>query len=121
MNRSTLSAIPDSKLHVAILLDGNGRWAASRGLARTEGHRAGVAAVRRIVRHAPSLRIGVLTLYAFSSNNWDRPSGEVGALLSLLEEFLRVESVAYAVEGIRLRVIGRRDRLPQSLQSAIDA
>jgi|SRR5579871_6450689 len=117
---STHNDYPASKFHVAILLDGNGRWAASRGLARTEGHRAGVAAVRRIVRQAPSLGIGVLTLYAFSANNWERPSNEVGALLALLEDFLRVDSVAYAADGIRLRVIGRRDRLPQSLQNAID-
>ena len=108
------------KLHVAILLDGNGRWAAARGLARSDGHRAGVAAVRRIVRAAPSLGIGTLTLYAFSSNNWERPAGEVAALFSLLEDYLRSDAAACAAEGIRLRVIGRRDRIPPTLLDAIE-
>jgi undecaprenyl diphosphate synthase len=119
MKNSALSVVPDSKLHVAILLDGNGRWAASRGLPRSEGHRAGVAAVERIVRTAPSLGIGVLTLYAFSSNNWERPASEVLSLLGLLEEFLRSEASECAKEGVRIRIIGRRDRIPPSLVSAI--
>jgi undecaprenyl diphosphate synthase len=107
-------------LHVAILLDGNGRWAAQRGMPRPEGHRAGVAAVRRIVGAAPGLGVGKLTLYAFSSNNWDRPTGEVSSLLTLLEHYLETESEACAQEGIRLRVIGRRDRIPRSLVTAIE-
>src|ERR1700722_6634094 len=90
----------DSRLHVAILLDGNGRWASARGLARQEGHRAGVAAVRRIVRAAPGLGIGTLTLYAFSSNNWDRPASEVHSLLALLEGYLRTEANTCVTEGI---------------------
>jgi undecaprenyl diphosphate synthase len=110
-----------SGLHVAILLDGNGRWAGSRGLARSEGHRAGVESVRRVVRAAPSLGIGTLTLYAFSSDNWGRPMSEVSSLLALLEEYFRAEAGKCAAEGIRLRVIGRRDRLPPSLKQAIDA
>jgi undecaprenyl diphosphate synthase len=109
-----------SKLHVAILLDGNGRWAASRGLPRPEGHRAGVAAVRRIVQSAASLGIGTLTLYAFSSNNWERPVGEVGSLLALLEDYLRAEPESCVAAGIRLRVIGRRDRIPRTMVKAID-
>lgn len=121
MNKSTLAVVPNSKLHVAILLDGNGRWASSRGLPRSEGHRAGVAAVRRIVRGAPSLGIDVLTLYAFSSNNWNRPATEVVSLLNLLEEFLRSEAAKCAAEGVRLSVIGRRDRIPPSLVSAIES
>ena len=88
MQKSVLRIVPNPKLHVAILLDGNGRWAASRGLARSEGHRAGVEAVRRVVRAAPSLGIGTLTLYAFSSNNWERPAGEVASLLALARGFL---------------------------------
>jgi undecaprenyl diphosphate synthase len=108
-----------SRLHVAILLDGNGRWASARGLARQEGHRAGVAAVGRVVRAAPALGIGILTLYAFSSNNWDRPAGEVNSLLKLLEDYLRSEGSECAAQGVRLRVIGRRDRLPASLLDAI--
>jgi len=89
MQKSVLRVVPNPKLHVAILLDGNGRWAACRGLARSEGHRAGVEAVRRIVKAAPSMGIGTLTLYAFSSNNWERPSSEVDSLLRLLENFFR--------------------------------
>jgi len=121
MHKGTLSVVPPSKLHVAILLDGNGRWAASRGLARSEGHRAGVAAVRRVVRAAPSLGIGMLTLYAFSSNNWERPANEVMSLLNLLEEFLRSEAHLCAAEGVRMRIVGRRDRIPPSLVAAIEA
>jgi undecaprenyl diphosphate synthase len=124
MNKSTLKMIPQSsqpKLHVAILLDGNGRWASSRGLVRSEGHRAGVEAVRRIVRAAPGLGIGTLTLYAFSSDNWGRPLGEVSALLGLLEEYFRAEAAGCAGEGVRLRVIGRRDRVPPSLAEAIES
>jgi undecaprenyl diphosphate synthase len=121
MKTSTLRTIPQPKLHVAILLDGNGRWASSRGLPRSEGHRAGVAAVRRIVRAAPALEIGTLTLYAFSSDNWGRPANEVVALLDLLEEFLRSDASTCAAEGVRLRVIGRRDRIPPSLAEAIES
>ena len=124
MNKSTLKMVPQSsqpKLHVAILLDGNGRWASSRGLVRSEGHRAGVEAVRRIVRASPGLGIGTLTLYAFSSDNWGRPLGEVSALLGLLEEYFRAEAAGCAAEGIRLRVIGRRDRVPPSLAEAIES
>jgi undecaprenyl diphosphate synthase len=120
MGNSKARVISDPLLHVAILLDGNGRWAAARGLARSEGHRAGVAAVRRIVRAAPDLGIGTLTLYAFSSNNWERPASEVSALLALLEDFLRNSAAELEAERIRLRVIGRRDRIPRSLVEAID-
>jgi undecaprenyl diphosphate synthase len=119
MNKSTLAVMPQPQLHVAILLDGNGRWAASRGLARSEGHRAGVEAVRRIVRAAPGLGIGTLTLYAFSSDNWGRPLNEVASLLTLLEEYFRTEASKCAAENVRLRVIGRRDRIPPSLADAI--
>jgi undecaprenyl diphosphate synthase len=121
MNKRTLKMIDHPSLHVAILLDGNGRWAASRGLARSEGHRAGVDAVRRIVRVAPALGIGTLTLYAFSSDNWGRPSIEVASLLSLLEAYLRSDASKCAADGVRLRVIGRRDRIPASLSQAIEA
>jgi undecaprenyl diphosphate synthase len=110
----------NSSLHVAILLDGNGRWASMRGLPRSEGHRAGVAAVRRVVRSAPALGIGKLTLYAFSSDNWARPSNEVHSLFKLLEDFLRSDAPDCAAQGIRLRVIGRRDRIPSSLIDAIE-
>jgi undecaprenyl diphosphate synthase len=120
MTRSTLELVSGSRLHVAILLDGNGRWAASHGLRRSEGHRAGVEAVRRVVRAAPALGIGTLTLYAFSSDNWGRPLSEVAALLDLLEEYFRGEAGQCAAENVRLRVIGRRDRIPPSLAQAIE-
>jgi len=121
MGNSAARIISAPKIHVAILLDGNGRWAATRGLPRSEGHRAGVAAVRRVVRAAPSLGIGALTLYAFSSDNWERPSTEVNSLLSLLEDFLRVDAPECAAKGVRLHVIGRRDRIPRSLLEAIES
>jgi undecaprenyl diphosphate synthase len=120
MNKSTLKLVNHPRLHVAILLDGNGRWAASRGLARSEGHRAGVEAVRRIVHAAPALGIGTLTLYAFSSDNWGRPNNEVASLLALLEAYFRNDASKCAADGIRLRVIGRRDRIPPSLFQAIE-
>src|ERR1700722_13185004 len=120
MNKSTLELVPPSQLHVAILLDGNGRWAAAHGLRRSEGHRAGVEAVRRVVRAAPGLSIGTLTLYAFSSNNWERPNSEVTSLLTILEDFFRREAEACAADGIRVRVIGRRDRIPLSLVESIE-
>jgi undecaprenyl diphosphate synthase len=107
-------------LHVAILPDGNGRWAAARGLARSEGHRAGVAVVRRVVAAAPKLGIGTLTVYAFSSNNWERPLSEVKTLLAVLEDYLRNEAAELAAHGVRLRVLGRRDRLPISIVEAIE-
>jgi undecaprenyl diphosphate synthase len=121
MGNSAARIIPAPKIHVAILLDGNGRWAAARGLPRSEGHRAGVAAVRRVVRAAPSRGIGILTLYAFSSDNWERPAGEVTSLLSLLEDYLRADAAECAAKGVRLRVVGRRDRIPRSLVEAIES
>lgn len=110
-----------SALHVAIIMDGNGRWATARGRSRSAGHRAGAKAVRRVVEGAPALGIGVLTLYAFSSDNWQRPTGEVAGLMRLFEKFLRGETARCVAEGVRLRVIGRRDRLAPALLRAIEA
>jgi undecaprenyl diphosphate synthase len=107
------------KLHVAIIMDGNGRWAQERRWPRTRGHRAGADAVRRTVETAPSLGIGTLTLYAFSSDNWKRPREEVGALLGLFRRFLDAETATCRQNGVRLSVIGRRDRLPAGLVAAI--
>jgi undecaprenyl diphosphate synthase len=118
-SESTLVQAAPPGLHVAIVMDGNGRWAAARGLLRSEGHRAGVDAVRRVVAAAPELGVGTLTLYALSSDNWRRPGPEIAALLALFEEYLLQESGACAEHGVRIRVIGRRDRIPQSLASAI--
>jgi undecaprenyl diphosphate synthase len=107
--------------HVAIVMDGNGRWATARGLGRAEGHRRGADAVRRTVRAAPSLGITTLTLFAFSSDNWKRPEREVGTLLGLFGGYLRSEQAELERNGVRLSVIGRRDRLPRSLVLAVDA
>ena len=106
-------------IHTAIIMDGNGRWAQARGLPRSAGHRAGATAVRRVIEAAPSLGIGALTLYAFSADNWQRPRAEVQALMRLLRTYLRVETSRCVAQGVRLMVIGRRDRLPSQLQVAI--
>jgi undecaprenyl diphosphate synthase len=108
-------------IHAALILDGNGRWATGQGLPREAGHRAGAEVVRRIVRAAPELGVGTLTLYAFSSDNWQRPAAEVTGLLRLFLEYLREETPACRKHGIRLSVIGRRDRLPLALRGAIRA
>ena len=108
-------------LHVAIVMDGNGRWATRRGLPRTAGHRAGAEAVRRAVEAAPGLGIGALTLFAFSADNWKRPPEEVAALLRLFARYLRTETPRLLENGVRLEVVGRRDRLPVPLVAAIAA
>ena len=102
-------------------MDGNGRWATARGLARIAGHRAGAVAVSRVVEAAVELGIGTLTLYAFSSDNWRRPAAEVAALMSLFQSYLREQEARCAENGIRLEVIGRRDRLAPGLISTIQA
>jgi undecaprenyl diphosphate synthase len=108
-------------MHVGIIMDGNGRWAQARGLPRSAGHRAGADAVRRVVAAAPAQPIDVLTLYAFSTDNWQRPAAEVRLLLQVMEHFLRAESAACATHGVRIEVCGRRDRLPDGLRDAIAA
>ena len=108
-------------LHVAIIMDGNGRWAIARGRPRTAGHLAGAAAVRRTVEAAARMGLGTLTLYAFSSDNWRRPPGEVAALMRLFRRFLASERERCVRNGVRLTIVGRRDRLEPSLLHAIDA
>jgi undecaprenyl diphosphate synthase len=103
-------------LHVAIIMDGNGRWARDRNRPRTAGHEAGAEAVRRTVEAAPDLGISTLTLFAFSSDNWRRPAGEVSALMRLFEHYLGRETDRAAREGMRISVIGRRARLQPGLQ-----
>ncbi|MBR0871481.1 di-trans,poly-cis-decaprenylcistransferase [Bradyrhizobium tropiciagri] len=110
---------PAAKLHVGIIMDGNGRWATRRGLSRLRGHEAGVEAIRRIVEAAPDQGVGTLTLYAFSSDNWRRPKAEVTALMGLLRFYLANEVAALVRNGVRLTVIGRRDRLPDGIANAI--
>ncbi len=105
--------------HVAIIMDGNGRWAQSRGLARTEGHRAGVKAARSIVTECRKLGIQYLTLYTFSKENWSRPKDEVSTLFSLLVEFLTGETPTMERESIRLNVLGEMDDLPMLARAAI--
>ena len=109
-----------SSLHVAIIMDGNGRWAERRGLQRVAGHRVGATAVRRIVETAPELGIGALTLFAFSADNWKRPASEVATLMRLLARHLRTETPRCVTNGVALRIVGRRDRLPGPLVEAID-
>ncbi|HEV7587892.1 MAG TPA: di-trans,poly-cis-decaprenylcistransferase [Longimicrobium sp.] len=106
-------------MHLALIMDGNGRWANARGLPRVAGHRAGAKAVRRVVEAAPGLGVGTLTLYAFSSDNWQRPPREVGALMRLFRSYLASETQRLLENGVRLTVIGRRDRLPDVLARAI--
>lgn len=110
---------PLSQLHVAIICDGNGRWATARALPRCAGHRAGAEAARSIIRCAPHLGIHTLTLFALSSANWKRPPAEVAAILQILKEYLAAETSHCLDEGIRLNIIGRRDRLPAPLRAAV--
>ncbi len=105
--------------HVAIIMDGNGRWASQRGERRSNGHKAGARVVRDVVEHCAMRGVQQLTLYAFSSDNWNRPRPEVNALLSLFTAHFRSEADALARAGVQLSVIGRRERLPLLLRSAI--
>jgi len=108
--------------HVAIIMDGNGRWAKARGLPRVAGHRRGADAVRRVIRGAAELGIPILTLFAFSTENWTRPVAEVSDLMGLLRHYLRHELDELAENGARLRVIGDRDRLaPDIVRDICDA
>jgi len=109
----------ENKLHIGIIMDGNGRWAARRGLPRGAGHEAGIEAMRRVVRGALEQGVGTLTLYAFSSDNWRRPQAEVSLLMCLLECYLDSETESLVRDGVKLTVIGRRDRLPQELAAEI--
>ncbi|MBA3342292.1 MAG: di-trans,poly-cis-decaprenylcistransferase [Gemmatimonadaceae bacterium] len=106
-------------IHVAIIMDGNGRWATGRGQLRTAGHIAGARTVRRIVETAPGCGIGTLTLYAFSADNWRRPSREVALLMRLFRRYLVSEVARCVTNGVRMRIIGRRDRIPAELLRAI--
>ncbi|CAA7620465.1 undecaprenyl pyrophosphate synthase [Magnetospirillum sp. LM-5] len=118
------AAKPDQGLpapvHVAIIMDGNGRWAKARGLPRTAGHKKGAESVRRAVETARELGVSYLTLYAFSSENWKRPAGEVTDLMGLLRLYLRNEVNSLHKNGIRLRIIGDRSRLSADIVSLIE-
>jgi undecaprenyl diphosphate synthase len=106
--------------HIAIIMDGNGRWALRRGLPRVAGHKRGADTVRRITEECRRLGVGVLTLYAFSDENWGRPKEEVGFLMDMLGSFLKAEIATMKENGIRFRTIGRVERLPASVRSWIE-
>jgi undecaprenyl diphosphate synthase len=110
---------PTRAIHVAIISDGNGRWATSRGLPRSAGHRAGAQAARAVIEAAPALGIHTLTFFALSSSNWKRPAAEVATILRIVHEYILAETSHCIDEGIRLSIIGRRDRLPATLRQAI--
>ena len=107
-------------MHVGIIMDGNGRWARARGRPRVAGHVAGVETVRKITEHASSVGVGTLTLYAFSADNWRRPAAEVRALMRLFSRTLKSEVERCLANGVRMTIIGRRDRLPEMLLKTID-
>jgi undecaprenyl diphosphate synthase len=110
----------DTPRHVAIIMDGNGRWAAARGLPRVEGHRRGVEALRETVRAASELGISVLTIFSFSSENWSRPQSEIRDLLALLRRFIRNDLAELHKSNVRVRVIGERDDLPTDIRALLE-
>lgn len=107
--------------HVAIIMDGNGRWAKNRGLSRIKGHLEGAESVRAVVRTSRELGLKVLTLYAFSTENWGRPKAEIKALMELLQRFLISEEAEMVKQGIRLNAIGQIERLPKATQKTLKA
>ena len=117
--RSNQRTQAQTGIHVAIIMDGNGRWANSRGRPRTAGHIAGARVVRKIVEAAPDCGIGMLTLYAFSADNWARPSREVALLMRLFRRYLVAETDRCVTNDVRMRIIGRRDRIPAELLRSI--
>ena len=121
LQRSAVQPKSGQALHVAIVMDGNGRWAERRGLPREEGHREGAQTVHRTVEAAPSLGIGVLTLFAFSGDNWHRPAREIATLMRIFEDYLRAERQTWLASDTRVSVIGRRDRLSSSLGRTAEA
>ncbi len=112
-------ARPETPRHVAIIMDGNGRWAAARGLPRGEGHRRGVEALRRVVRASHELGISYLTIFSFSSENWSRPATEIGDLFGLLRRFIRNDLATLHRDGVRVRIIGERDDLEQDIRALL--
>jgi undecaprenyl diphosphate synthase len=120
MSQSSFGPL-DGGLHVALIMDGNGRWAHARGRPRLFGHRAGARRVREIVEAAPAQGIGTMTLYAFSSDNWQRPPREVSGIMRLFRSYLAAETARCVQDGVRLSIIGRRDRLSATILGAIEA
>ena len=115
-----MSASLPSPQHVAIIMDGNGRWAKQRGMPRTAGHRAGLEALKKTLENARDLGVRYLTVYSFSSENWKRPEDEVSELMGLLRHYLKSETDRLVAQGIRLHVIGERARLPDDIKALIE-
>src|SRR6267142_5931198 len=120
-------ALPNARIdefviprHVAVIMDGNGRWAAARGLPRVEGHRRGVEALRRTVRAAGDLGIGILTIFSFSSENWSRPPAEIRDLMGLLRRFVRNDLIDLHQNGVHIRVIGEREDLDPDIRRLLE-
>ena len=111
---------PEIPRHIAIIMDGNGRWAKERGLPRRDGHRAGAESVREVTEACMELGVDYLTLYAFSSENWNRPSEEVDALMTLLDRFLSEKQKELREQNIRLMAIGQLDRLPEKTRKLLE-
>ncbi len=111
---------PDIPRHIAVIMDGNGRWAKERGLPRREGHRAGAESVREVTDACIELGVEYLTVYAFSSENWNRPESEVKALMELLDRFLDEKAKDLKKQNIRLKAIGQLDRLPAKTRKLLD-
>lgn len=107
-------------LHVAIIMDGNGRWAGLKGCPRCDGHEAGIEALRKVIKAVPDHGIATLTVYAFSSDNWKRPAEEVAKLMELFSRYLDSETEELVRDGVRLSILGRRDRLPADLVTEIE-
>jgi undecaprenyl diphosphate synthase len=124
MSKAALPTVPIGNFsiprHVAIIMDGNGRWAAARGLPRGEGHRRGVEALRRTVRAAGDLGIGILTIFSFSAENWSRPPSEVRELMALLRRFIRNDLADLHRNGVHVRVIGDRDDLAPDIRGLLE-
>jgi undecaprenyl diphosphate synthase len=115
-----MTEFPDIPRHIAVIMDGNGRWAKERGLPRREGHRAGAESVREVTDTCIELGVEYLTLYAFSSENWNRPDAEVKALMSLLDRFLAEKAKDLKKQNIRLMAIGQLDRLPAKTRALLE-
>jgi len=119
-DRSPMASNPDNPRHIAIIMDGNGRWAKERGLPRREGHRAGAESVREAIDTCKELGVEYLTLFAFSSENWNRPAAEVKALMALLDRFLDERAKDLMRQDVRLQAIGQIERLPASTRKRLD-
>lgn len=115
-----MDSYPEIPRHIAVIMDGNGRWAKERGLPRLQGHRAGAESVREVMEACIELGVEYLTLYAFSSENWNRPASEVSALMSLLERFLDEKAKDLDRQNVRLLAIGQLDRLPAKTRALVE-